>query len=477
MPVRVTTRRPMGRSGSNLLRRLFSHGAIALTVGAGFITVAITTAEAKRPGSTYCFVGKCHRVKTLGEMQRLVGKDVYLHASHYGHCKKDRFNPCGLTSSGTVYKPHRPDNAASPIYPDGTRLLVWNPATKAAAMIRINNAGPYWGNRKLDVSRATAEKLGFKRQGVAKLKTRVISAPDRRESRYVRNRKYESVAGYLGKFASLDDAEHALAAVLAVRAMAASSLAPVIGAVVAAAHGEPVGAEGRRKSLAKKAASLIARLDDSRQDPASQFASVTTERVGDNVLRFKRKGMKPVARAQLAALAPPLPLINPQHRSRRLAGIKATRPAIPTPIQKAEATAPEPTQIAALSPPLPSLSPQHLSRRLGGVSGPSDTVPVVSLNIPLPEFGPARWRIAARNLPPPPVGKPTRLAEAQKQADVLDELAWSLEQVLIQRHFSQTRSSAIIDIDNAPFEPIDGPFGSDERAVPINNSARAGRMG
>ncbi|MEO1545089.1 MAG: septal ring lytic transglycosylase RlpA family protein, partial [Pseudomonadota bacterium] len=182
-------------------------------------------------------------------------------------------NPCGLTSSGTPFKPNRPDNAASPIYPDGTRLLVWNPATKAAALIRIDNAGPYWGNRKLDVSRATAEKLGFSRQGVAKLKTRVISAPNRSESRYVRNRKYEPVAGFLGKFETLDDAEYALAAVMAVRAMAASSLAPVTAAVVARSHAEPVRAEKQRKRAAKKAATLIARIkQDKAPVPTTQLA-------------------------------------------------------------------------------------------------------------------------------------------------------------------------------------------------------------
>ena len=109
---------------------------------------ASSTAEAKGPGQTYCFYKKCHRVKTIAETQALVGRDLRIVASHYDSCSKDRFNPCGLTSSGERFAPERADNAASPILPDGTIALVWSKHTKEAIVIRINNAGPYWGNRQ-----------------------------------------------------------------------------------------------------------------------------------------------------------------------------------------------------------------------------------------------------------------------------------------------------------------------------------------
>ncbi|MEO1206612.1 MAG: RlpA-like double-psi beta-barrel domain-containing protein [Pseudomonadota bacterium] len=433
---------------------------MALTLGSvAAALVAIPLAEAKRPGSTYCFVGKCHRVKTLGEMQRLVGKDITLHASHYDHCKKDRYNPCGLTSSGTPFKPQRPDNAASPIYPDGTRLLVWNPVTRAAALIRIDNAGPYWGNRKLDVSRATADKLGFSKQGVAALKTRVISAPNSSESRYVRNRKYEPVAGFLGKFESLDDAEYALAAVMAVRAMAASSLAPVSAAVVARSHAEPVIAEKQRRKLAKKAATIIARLDD--EKPPVPSTQVASKAVAEKTARMAALDVRAVPRrkarpTKVARFTPPIPELSPQHRSRRLAGLQPLSPPVTVTLP--------PVRVAKIdTPPVPELSPQHRSRRLAGLSPP------------LPDLGPARWRIAAAKLPPPPGAKPTRVASARSAED-LDDLAWTLEQVLIERHFRQTRESAIISIDDAPFGfRVDRPLG-DRLRLPVYE-ARAGRMG
>ncbi len=218
------------------LRALMPAGAFTIIIvglgcGLGLVTVS-GVAVAKTPGSTYCFYGKCHRVKTLSETQALVGKEVSLHTSHYDSCRRDRYNPCGLTSSGEPFFADRADNAASPIYPDGTKLLVWSQQSNEAAVIRVNNAGPYWGNRKLDVSRALARKLGFEHRGVAKLQVRVLSAPTRAEARYKRNRRYAKVQGPIGKFANLDEAEKGLAVLLAFEAMTTAFMAPAGGSMV-----------------------------------------------------------------------------------------------------------------------------------------------------------------------------------------------------------------------------------------------------
>ena len=206
--------------------------ACIVAIASAFAAVAIpatmsTPVEAKTPGKTYCFVGKCHRVKTIEETAALVGVEQSITASHYDDCSKDRFNPCGLTSSGERFHPDRPDNTASPIYPDGTQLLVWSPENKRALVVRVNNAGPYWGNRTLDLSRAAAEKLGFEGDGVAKLKVRVIKAPEVAETKYVKNRNYDPVPGDIGQYASLDDAQRGMAVVLAFKATTGSPFAPV----------------------------------------------------------------------------------------------------------------------------------------------------------------------------------------------------------------------------------------------------------
>jgi Lytic transglycolase len=177
-------------------------GAAALASIAAL--VATTGAEAKIPGQTHCYFGICHRVKTLPETARLVGSKTVVQASFYDDCKVDRFNPCTLTSSGEIFKPGRPDNAASPIYPDGTKLLVWNPKSKAAAIVRVNSAGPYHGKRTLDVSRATAERLGFRKSGVAQLQVQVLYAPTPAETRYKKHRNYAAVPGPIGNFDNFD---------------------------------------------------------------------------------------------------------------------------------------------------------------------------------------------------------------------------------------------------------------------------------
>lgn len=173
---------------------------VALVAGA----VAGPPAHAKSPGSRYCFHGYCHRVGTLAQTDTLVGWRGHVLASYYDSCRLDRLNPCGLTSSGAVFRPDLPDNAASPLLPDGTVILAYNPKTGDASVLRITNAGPYSGKRKLDVSRAAAGKLGFAKQGVAALVISVLQSPTKAEARYARNRVYAKVPGYLGKFETVD---------------------------------------------------------------------------------------------------------------------------------------------------------------------------------------------------------------------------------------------------------------------------------
>jgi rare lipoprotein A (peptidoglycan hydrolase) len=245
--------------------------ACIASIASAFAAVAIpatisTPVEAKTPGKTYCFVGKCHRVKTIAETQEMVGKEEAITASHYDDCSKDRYNPCGLTSSGEQFHPDRPDNTASPIYPDGTQLLVWSPENKRALVVRVNNAGPYWGNRTLDLSRAAAEKLGFEGEGVAKLKVKVIKAPEEAETKYVKNRNYDPVPGDIGQYASLDDAQQGMAVVLAFKATTGSPFAPVTTAN--AFKGQEIGSE-----------MLVA------EAPQAMGRSVTLSYSGDDVQR------------------------------------------------------------------------------------------------------------------------------------------------------------------------------------------------
>ncbi|MEW5961972.1 MAG: RlpA-like double-psi beta-barrel domain-containing protein, partial [Pseudomonadota bacterium] len=249
------------------MKRICGAPASALSAGwrlltsAALATVALVSsgvvdeAGAKGPGARYCFYGTCHRVKTIAETEALVGKEMRLAASFYDSCKTDRYNPCGLTSSGEVFHPHTADNAASPDLPDGTVLLVRNPANGQTAVVRVNNAGPYWGNRKLDLSRAAAEKLDFVHRGVAQLDVRVIKAPTDAEARYKKHRRYDPVPGHIGRFASSDQAHVTVAMAMALQVPSRVRVASLDGSA-SLFTGEDADRHGLKAALKSRLASL-----------------------------------------------------------------------------------------------------------------------------------------------------------------------------------------------------------------------------
>ncbi len=187
---------------SRTSRQSGAAAALALLLGiAGQIPAA-----AKTPGTTYCYLGICHRVLTLEETAARVGTGSIVVASHYDVPWRDPFNPSLYTSSGEVFRADSDDSAASPVYPDGTRLLVWEPESGGAAVVRVNNAGPYYTDRMLDLSRGAAEKLGLAARGVGRVEVMVLTAPMPEEAAYVAGRVYDPVPGYLGAYPSLAEA-------------------------------------------------------------------------------------------------------------------------------------------------------------------------------------------------------------------------------------------------------------------------------
>lgn len=170
----------------------------------GVLGAAYGASEAKVPGAVHCYNAICHHVRTVRETEARVGIIETLVASFYDAPDRDRFNPRLETSSGERFEADADDNAASPIHPDGTILLIWSPTTRAAALVRINNAGPYYPGRTLDVSHGVADRMGFGGGGVMRLVSVVIAAPLEPEARYVRGRVYPKVPGYLGNFETLE---------------------------------------------------------------------------------------------------------------------------------------------------------------------------------------------------------------------------------------------------------------------------------
>jgi len=112
-----------------------------------------------------------------------IGESKNILASWYGEYFHGR-----LTALGEVYDMNG-FSAAHKTYPLGTVLKVTNPANGASLNIRINDRGPFWGNRELDLSKGSAEYLGTKDKGVAPVHIEVISVPSIALSSYVVPRK------------------------------------------------------------------------------------------------------------------------------------------------------------------------------------------------------------------------------------------------------------------------------------------------
>lgn len=67
-------------------------------------------------------------------------------------------------------------NAASRVYPLGTHLIITNMMNGRQAEVVIEDRGPYVRPRILDVSRGTAQVLGFEQQGVTMVRIEPAAA-------------------------------------------------------------------------------------------------------------------------------------------------------------------------------------------------------------------------------------------------------------------------------------------------------------
>ncbi len=100
-----------------------------------------------------------------------IGETKTILASWYGEYFHGR-----KTANGEIYDMYG-YTAAHKTYPLGTVLLVTNPKNQKSLEVRINDRGPFWNDRELDLSMGAAEYLGTKRQGVATVDIEVISVP------------------------------------------------------------------------------------------------------------------------------------------------------------------------------------------------------------------------------------------------------------------------------------------------------------
>jgi rare lipoprotein A len=80
------------------------------------------------------------------------------------------------TASGQMYDMFAA-TAAHPWLPFGSLLRVTNPKTGQSQIVRINDRGPFMGDRELDVSFIVASRLGLIESGVARLRIELLKEP------------------------------------------------------------------------------------------------------------------------------------------------------------------------------------------------------------------------------------------------------------------------------------------------------------
>ena len=87
-----------------------------------------------------------------------------------------------LTANGERYNMYGM-TAAHRTYAMGTRLKITNLANKRSVKVRVNDRGPFYSSRKIDLSYGAAKKLGMIHKGVGRVKIEVLSS-HKKKSKY-----------------------------------------------------------------------------------------------------------------------------------------------------------------------------------------------------------------------------------------------------------------------------------------------------
>jgi len=79
-----------------------------------------------------------------------------------------------MTANGEAFDPGKP-TAAHKHLPLPIHVKVTNLANNRSMTVRVNDRGPFYGNRIIDLSAGAAKKLGFYSQGTAKVKVETVA--------------------------------------------------------------------------------------------------------------------------------------------------------------------------------------------------------------------------------------------------------------------------------------------------------------
>ncbi len=129
----------------------------AFLILAGFVLLAIVGCSKRSASSAVAPADTSAHAKAHVSRLQCIQKGI---ASWYGKHMKGR-----ETASGEKYDP-KLLTAASRKFAIGTELNVINLKNGRNVIVTVNDRGPYFGNRVIDLSAAAAEELGMKKAGI-----------------------------------------------------------------------------------------------------------------------------------------------------------------------------------------------------------------------------------------------------------------------------------------------------------------------
>lgn len=157
----------MVRWFSSIAKVVLALGALALGACSGLRDSAPTIA----PGAGYK-VGKPYRIGGVQYVPRIDPHyDERGIASWYGPGFDGK-----RTANGEIYDMDAL-TAAHTTLPLPSLVRVDNLENGRSVVLKVNDRGPFARGRIIDVSRRAAEKLGFRRQGTARVRVRVLDSP------------------------------------------------------------------------------------------------------------------------------------------------------------------------------------------------------------------------------------------------------------------------------------------------------------
>ncbi len=94
-----------------------------------------------------------------------------------------------LTASGERYNMYNM-TAAHRTYALNTVLKVTNLTNKKSVRVRVNDRGPFYRSRDIDLSYGAARKIGLTKKGIARVKIEVISSAKKSRKRHHAKKRY-----------------------------------------------------------------------------------------------------------------------------------------------------------------------------------------------------------------------------------------------------------------------------------------------